>query len=152
MKTLATLATAFAIGGAAAAIAVPTSTAIAEPTAADAAAWVPLVPDLGDKGPQLQVVFGDLKKKKSPIGLLLKIPAGFTPGPHTHSSSYSGVVIYGELLDAEPGELASAEKLTAGRRWTERANHPHDNQCTAKGECLEFVYFPKGFDFKPITK
>jgi hypothetical protein len=160
MKTPVTLAAAFAIGSLTA-IAVPMQTAHADhksaakpsgPIAADTATWVPLVAELGDKGPQVQVVFGDLKKKKAPIGLLLKLPAGFTPGPHTHSSDYSGVVIYGELLDAPPGELGSAEKLTAGRRWTEAANHPHDNQCTPKGECLELVYFPKGFDFKPIAK
>jgi hypothetical protein len=159
MRTFATLATAFAIGATVAAVAVP-STAHADgktktpsgPIAADTLTWTPLIPDLGDKGPQFQVVFGDLKKKKSPVGILLKVPAGFTPGPHTHSSDYTGVVIYGELLDTEPGKLGSGEKLTAGRRWSEAANHPHDNQCTTAGECLEYVYFPKGFDFKPVKE
>jgi hypothetical protein len=153
MRTLTTLALA-------AAISVPAATAHADgktkkpsgPIAADSLTWTPLIAELGDKGPQFQVVFGDLTKKKSPVGILLKVPAGFTPGPHTHSSDYTGIMIYGELLDTEPGKLASGEKLTAGRRWSEAANHPHDNQCTTAGECLEFVYFPKGFDFKPVKE
>jgi hypothetical protein len=153
MKTIANILTAACL----AAVAVPATAAHADnkpsgPLPAADAKWLPLVPELGDKGPQIQVVFGNLKKKKAPIGLLLKIPAGFSPGPHTHSSDYTGVVIYGELLDAAPGELGTAEKLTAGRRWSEPANHPHDNKCTDKGECLELVYFPKGFDFKPIAQ
>lgn len=119
------------------------------PVAAADMKWQALVPQLGAKGPQISVVFGDLKK--GPVGLLLKLPAGFTPGPHTHSSEYTGVVIYGELTDFDPGQGAAAEKLAPGGRWIEPANHPHDNLCSAKGECLEYVYFAKGFDMKPFA-
>jgi hypothetical protein len=113
-------------------------------------AFTPLVPQLGAKGPQYQVVFGDLSKKKAPIGLLLKIPAGFTPGPHIHSSDYTGVAIAGELLDTPVGGLDKGERITAGRRWFEPAKNPHDNLCASKVDCLEFVYFPNGFDTLPV--
>lgn len=132
----------------------PAATALAETPAANIALadakWQALVPQLGDKGPQLTVVFGDIKK--GPVGLVLKFPAGFTPGPHTHSSDYWGVVISGEMVDTDPGKLDTATRLTAGGRWSEPANRPHDNLCTPKSDCMAFVYFPHGLDVKPIKK
>jgi len=113
------------------------------------AKWQPLVPKLGARGPQLSVVFGDLKR--GPVGLLLKIPAGFTPGPHTHSSDYWGVVISGEMEDTAPGKLAAGPVIGPGGRWMEPAMNPHDNLCSKRGPCISFVYFPKGFDVQPVA-
>lgn len=112
--------------------------------------WAPLVPQLGAKGPQFSVVFGD--PRTGPAGMLLKLPAGFTSGPHTHSSEYQGVVISGEFVDTDPGNVAKAEKLGPGAQWSEAANRPHDNTCSPKSECLLFVYFPKAVDTKPWKK
>ena len=120
----------------------------AKPTPIGEVKWTPLVPQLGAKSPQMSVVFGDVKN--GPVGLLLKFPPGFTPGPHTHSSDYYGVSIAGEVQDADVGKLASSPRLGPGGHWMEAANHPHDNQCSPAGECIEFVYFPKGFDVKPF--
>src|SRR5688572_25707968 len=56
----------------------------------------PLDPKAGDKGPQIAVVFGDLQAK-GPLGILLKAPGGFSPGPHTHSSDDYAVGVRGTL-------------------------------------------------------
>jgi len=120
----------------------------AKPTPIGDVKWTPLVPQLGAKSPQMSVVFGDVKN--GPVGLLLKFPPGFTPGPHTHSSDYYGVSIAGVVQDADVGKLEASPKLGPGGHWMEAANHPHDNQCSPAGECIEFVYFPRGFDMKPF--
>jgi hypothetical protein len=60
--------------------------------------WAPLDPkDTEGKGPQMSVLFGDPKKKGAPLGVLMRFPAGFTPGPHTHTSDDYAVVIKGTL-------------------------------------------------------
>ena len=110
--------------------------------------WTPLVPELGDKGPQLSVVFGDLKK--GPVGLLLKQPAGARPGPHTHTSDYWAVVVTGQLQDFEPGMAAGAKKLASGSWWMQPGKAAHDNHCVEGSECVIFAYFPRGFDFAPV--
>jgi len=129
-------------------IAAAAAPATADPTALGDTKWQPLVPQLGAKGPQLSVVFGDLKA--GPVGVLLKFPAGFTPGPHTHSSDYWGITIAGEMSDFDVGKLAAATHVGPGGHWMESANHPHDNQCSAKSECVAFAYFPHGLDVKPF--
>jgi hypothetical protein len=118
------------------------------------AKWAPLDPsDKAGKGPQFTVVFGDMTKKE-PIGVILKLPPGFKPGPHTHSSDDYAVVIQGtahnfkssakDTKDTGPG-------LTPGGTWFQPKDAPHDNECdkASKDGCLVFVYMPNGFDFKP---
>src|SRR5882724_1923600 len=44
--------------------------------------FMPIDPnDKEGKGPQISVLFGDMKKKGTPLGFLLKVPPGFKPGP-----------------------------------------------------------------------
>lgn len=143
LKTAATLAL---IASPFVALAEPTS----GPTPAAEIKWMPLVPQLGDKGPQVSVVFGDMKKKGAPIGVLITLPAGFSPGPHIHSSPYTGVVIAGEIKDTDVGGLEAGTYMTVGQRWYESANRPHDNICSPKGPCELYAYFPKGIDTKPV--
>lgn len=116
-------------------------------TTAKDATWIPLDAKAGDKGPQVSVVYGDLKKK-GPIGFLFKTPAGFRPGSHTHSSDDYAVVIEGKMHNFPAGK-SEGPALGAGERWHQLANEPHDNYCEPGSECLVFVYMPNGFDFKP---
>ena len=152
MKKVALIALAAASGGfvagvlAAGAKKTPTTT-----TAADVK-WTPMDEKAGDKGPQMAVVFGDLKKK-APIGWMLKTPAGFKPGPHTHTSDDYGVVVSGSWHNfAAPG-TDEGPALTAGANWYQPGGQAHDNACDAssKDGCVVFVYMPNGFDFKPWT-
>ncbi len=111
--------------------------------------FMPLDPsDKEGKGPQISVVFGDMKKK-GPIGFILKAPPGFKPGPHTHSSDDYAVIIKGALHNfAANGDEGTA--IGPGGTWHQPGKMPHDNHCSSAEPCLAFVYMPNGFDFKPV--
>ena len=119
-------------------------------TAADNVRFTPLDPKAGDKGPQFSVVFGEMNKK-TPVGLLLKLPAGFRPAPHIHTSDDYAVIIKGTVYNFAPGG-SEGTAVTAGGNWFQPGKGVHDNHCTADSECLLFVYLPKGFDFKVPPK
>jgi len=101
------------------------------------------------KGPSFAVVFGDVKKKGQPVGLLLRMPPGARPGPHTHTSDDYVVGITGVNHDFAPGG-DEGKPLGAGAYWFQPGKVVHDNHCEEKsGPCLQFVYLPKGVDFMP---
>ena len=105
----------------------------------------PLDPsDKEGKGVQMGVVFGDLKKK-GPIGYLLKIPAGDTSPPHTHTSDDYAVVVKGAMSNYAPG--AEVKALPPGSTWFQPGRVAHVNHCEAGTPCEVFVYMPHGFDF-----
>lgn len=108
----------------------------------------PLDPnDKEGKGPQLSVVFGDIKKK-GPLGFLLKLPPGFKPGPHSHTSDDYAVVIQGSGRNFAPGP-DEGKAIEPGGTWFQPGKMVHDNHCASTTPCLVFVYTPKGFDFIP---
>ena len=101
------------------------------------------------KGPSMAVVFGDVKKKGQPVGILLHMPPGARPGPHSHTSDDYVVGITGVNHDFAPGG-DEGKPLNAGGFWFQPGKVVHDNHCEEKsGPCLQFVYLPKGFDFIP---
>lgn len=108
----------------------------------------PLDPkDKEGKGPQAAVVFGSLKKK-APVGVLVKFPPDGRTGPHTHTSDDWGVVVKGTMHNFAPGD--EGKGVGPGGTWMQPAKVVHDNHCEPGSECLVFVYFAKGFDFKPV--
>jgi hypothetical protein len=117
-------------------------------TTAEEQTFQPLDPsDKEGKGPQVSVVFGDMKKK-APVGFFFKTPPGFKPGPHTHSSDTHAVILKGPLHNfAAGGDKGKA--LGAGSTWFQPGKMPHDNHCDSSEPCLVFVYMANGFDFKP---
>jgi hypothetical protein len=114
--------------------------------------FMPLDPnDKELKGPQISVVFGDMKKKGTPLGFLLKLPAGFKPGPHTHTSDDYAVIVSGTMHNfAAGGDEGKA--IEAGGTWFQPGKVPHDNHCASTVPCVFFVYTPKGFDFLPVKE
>ena len=112
--------------------------------------YEPLDPtDKEMKGASYSVVFGDVKKKGSPVGILLKVPAGGRSGPHSHTSDDYVVGITGMTHDFVPGG-DEGKALGAGGHWFQPGKMVHDNHCEEKGgTCLSFVYLPKGFDMIP---
>jgi uncharacterized protein DUF4437 len=112
--------------------------------------WTPLDPKAGDKGPQVSVVFGDMKKK-APIGFFLKIPKDFKPGPHTHASDDYAVVVSGKAHNFPAPGTDEGPAVDPGGSWFQPGGKPHDNHCEAGSECVIFVYMPNGFDIKPWT-
>jgi anti-sigma factor ChrR (cupin superfamily) len=112
--------------------------------------YMPLDPnDKEGKGPQISVVFGDMKKKGTPLGFFLKVPPGFKPGPHTHTSDDYAVVVQGAMHNfAAGGDEGKAADV--GGTWFQPGKVPHDNHCASTTPCVIFVYVPKGFDFLPV--
>jgi len=101
------------------------------------------------KGAAVSVVFGDVKKKGQPVGILLKVPAGGRAGAHSHTSDDYVVGITGLTHDFVPGG-DEGKALGPGGHWFQPGKMVHDNHCEEKGgTCLSFVYFPKGFDMIP---
>jgi hypothetical protein len=119
-------------------------------TPADEAKFLPLDPnDKEGKGPQFSVVFGEMGKK-TPLGFLLKVPPGFKPGPHTHTSDDYAVIIKGNMANFVPG--AEGKPVAPGGSWFQPGKMAHDNHCVGTEPCLLFVYTPHGFDFKPVAE
>ena len=115
--------------------------------------WAPLDPkDTAMKGPKMSVVFGDVKK--GPVELILWVPAGFKPGPHTHTSDDYAVILEGTVHNFKAPGTDEGPGLTAGGTWMQPAGQPHDNDCeiSSKDGCKIIIYMPKGFDFKPWTE
>src|SRR5438876_403044 len=82
-------------------------------TAIKDAKWAPLDPkDTSGAGPQMAPVFGD--PKKGPFGFLLKVPAGFKPGPHTHTSDDYAVIIQGTVHNFKAPGTDEGPGLTPG--------------------------------------
>ncbi len=101
------------------------------------------------KGASYSVVFGDVKKKGQPVGILLKVPAGGRAGAHSHTSDDYVVGITGMTHDFVPGG-DEGKALGPGGHWFQPGKIVHDNHCEEKGgTCLSFVYLPKGFDMIP---
>jgi hypothetical protein len=101
------------------------------------------------KGAAFSVVFGDVKKKGQPIGILLRVPAGGRAGAHSHTSDDYVVGITGLTHDFVPGG-DEGKPLGPGGHWFQPGKMVHDNHCEEKGgTCLSFVYLPKGFDMIP---
>ncbi len=122
--------------------------AMATVTLADHVKFVPLdSTDTTGHGPKVAVLFGDLKQK-GPVAFLALLPAGFSAGPHTHASGSYIVSIKGNYHEFRPGE-AHGKPLGAGGHLFWPANSAHNNLCEqAGGPCLNYAYFPNGFDVK----
>jgi len=105
------------------------------------ASWAPVFPDQ-PSGPAMAVLWGDVKK--GPVGFLLRFPAGAVVPTHVHSSDYQAVVISGEFSHAAGSEPAVV--LAPGSYWSQRAQLPHVNTCSAAGSCVLYLTAPKGFD------
>jgi hypothetical protein len=115
------------------------------------AKWTPISP-AGDKGPQVSFVMGDMKTK-GPVAFYLKMPAGFKPGPHTHTSDYCAVVIAGKMHDWKTPGTDEGPAQSEGGGWCQPGGQPHDNHCeeSSKDGCIAFITVPKGFDFTPVV-
>jgi len=112
--------------------------------------YQPLDPsDKEGRGPQIAIVFGDMKKK-APVGFLFKVPPGFRPGPHLHTQDYYSVVLEGTVHDFAPG-ADEGKAIDPGGHWFQAGKVPHDNHCASTVACVIFIYSPSGYDYLPIT-
>jgi quercetin dioxygenase-like cupin family protein len=119
----------------------PVLTALAE------AKWTPLMKE----GPL--PAFSDIQGdgSKSAHFSYLKLPAGFTSPPHSHSSDYWSVLIQGKMTHwaANGGSEADAKQLGVGDLTFMPAKTEHISKCFPGTECVMAVVQKGKFDFIP---
>ena len=82
-------------------------------------------------------------------GDVVRFPAGFDSGPHTHTASYRGVVIEGVLMNPVERESTSV-RLPARSTWFVAGGAVHSTKCVSEEDCVFYVHQEADFDFKPI--
>ena len=109
--------------------------------------WVPMA-----EGSPLKIValWGD-HTKDADYGMLVKMPAGFSTGMHSHSSDYDSIEIQGKKIHRSKDE-ATSEPYTAGSYSHETPGHVHEDVCLGPEDCIVFIHQGKKFDFIPDKK
>jgi quercetin dioxygenase-like cupin family protein len=108
----------------------------------DDVAWGPVNPSKPE-GPQMHVISGD--KATGPFRALVKLPGGAAGPEHTHSSTYSAIVLAGAISHGGP------DGLGVGSFWTELGDTPHTTACVSEEPCIFFVSMDGAFDMKPTA-
>lgn len=109
--------------------------------------WQPIA-----EGSPMQIVklWGDHTKDAS-YGMLVKLPAGFSTGMHSHSADYYTVELQGRKIHRGKEE-ASAEPYTPGSFTFEVPGHVHEDVCLGPEDCILFIHQGTKFDFVPDKK
>ena len=106
--------------------------------------WEPYAP-----GNPLQVatLWGD-RTKGPQYGMLLKIPAGFDSGPHSHTNAYHALGIQGLWSHSNVGDKAMTD-LPVGSFVFQPGKTVHTDVCKSKTDCIVFVHQHGPGDFLP---
>ncbi|MGL4398070.1 MAG: cupin domain-containing protein [Hyphomicrobium sp.] len=109
--------------------------------------WQPMA-----EGSPLKIVklWGD-HAKDADYGMLVKLPAGFSTGMHSHSSEYYTIELQGRKVHRFKDEEKS-EAYTPGSFTYEIPGHVHEDVCLGPEECILFIHQRKSFDFIPEQK
>ena len=100
------------------------------------------------RGPQISVVFGDMKKKAhSAFYSRFHRASGLvrTRIRRTTTASSAKAPVH----DFGAGS-AEGSPLGPGGHWFQPGNVPQDNHCASTTPCVMFIYTPHGFDFIPV--
>ena len=112
------------------------------------AKWEPYAP-----GAPLQVakLWGD--RTKGAYGMLLKLPAGFEAGLHTHTADYKAVLVSGTWIHTDEGqEISAGKELTAGSYVVQPGKAIHNDKCKEGADCIIFIEQNAKGDFIPAKK
>ena len=102
--------------------------------------------DIKPGGRQLAAVQGDYTKGAHIK--LIRFGAGQKTPPHTHSYSYTGVVVKGQARHYEPGKPDTMTILPPGSFWMISANTPHISECLPGEDCVFATQSDGPFDVK----
>lgn len=91
--------------------------------------WGYLNPARGTRGPAAADLWGD-RTSDTASGILLQFPQGFESPPHIHNVTYRGVVITGELHNAN--SEAATMWMPAGSFWIQPAGGEHVTAANGK--------------------
>lgn len=125
----------------------------AKEVAPEQQSWAPLSPRWGDKGPLFTPVLGDMKTKGTQA-FIMKVPADFRPGLHTHAADYYGLVLEGRFHNYAAGAADEGPAMVPGTWWMQPggSEYPHDNHCEAGAPCKLLILNTDGFSFQPAKK
>jgi anti-sigma factor ChrR (cupin superfamily) len=100
---------------------------------------------------QVAVLWGD-PDKGGDYGRLLKLPAGFVAGRHTHAAEYHGVLIQGIWIHTNEGQ--PPHELGPGSYVFQPEKQIHNDSCKGPQECIIFTHQDAVADFieVPATK
>jgi quercetin dioxygenase-like cupin family protein len=98
-------------------------------------------------GVKMAVIDGN--PKEGPFTAMFNFPAGMATNVHTHSSSFSGGLIFGRH---ERGASADAlVTLSEGSVWREPADSPHMEKCGDGQNCIIVAHFDGPLDTNNVT-
>ena len=117
-----------------------TNTAIAS----DQMEWAPL----GDRGAQISVLWGD--PAGDDFGIFIKIPPGFTPGPHSHTGDYHGISVSGSWVHVFGSDDVRA--LPQGSYVKQLGGGLHNDACAGTEDCILFIHQHTPQDFIPANQ
>lgn len=102
--------------------------------------------DMAPGGPlKMAKLWGD--RAKGEYGMLLKLPAGFEAGMHSHTADYHAVAISGNWVHADDG--GDSKELAPGSYVMQPGKVFHNDTCKGTQECVIFVHQHKKGDFIP---
>jgi len=104
--------------------------------------WVE-IPDSG--GLEVSPVSGD--SSKGEYISLLRFPAGLKTPVHTHTASYIGIVVTGNMKHNVPGKSETEKQLPPGSHYYIGGGVPHISECMAGVECVLMVTQKDKVDF-----
>jgi anti-sigma factor ChrR (cupin superfamily) len=112
-------------------------------TPAAAVKWEPYAP-----GNPLQVarVWGD-RAKPGDYAILLKMPAGFEAGRHSHTNDYHGVTVQGIWVHTNDG--GKPQELPPGSVVLQPGKQVHNDACKGTAECIILIHQQGPGDFLP---
>jgi hypothetical protein len=108
--------------------------------------WDPYAP-----GVPLQVakLWGD-RLKGGEYGMLLKLPAGFEAGFHSHTADYEAVLVQGTWVHSNEGDATPAKEMTPGSYVFQPGKQIHNDVCKSKTDCIIFIHQHAKGDFIPV--
>ena len=76
----------------------------------------------------------------------VRFPPGLRTAIHTHSNSYSGIVVKGLARHYQPASEAQANWLMSGSFYSVPGNVPHISECAQESECVFAIHQHGAFD------
>ena len=107
--------------------------------------WEPAAP-----GSPLTVasLWGGDRTKSSDHGILLKIPAGFEAGGHSHTAAYHAVAIQGAWIHTNDA-TKNGREYPVGSYVYQPGKQVHNDICKGPGDCIVFIHQHGPSDFVP---
>lgn len=83
--------------------------------------------------------------------MLLKLPAGFKAGVHSHSADYHAISVQGRWVHTDPAGRP-AQPLSQGSYVFQPGGVEHDDACVGPQDCILFVHQHGSYDALPAGK